>query len=62
MIWASRCYEWGEKFARFAKERDVEIAIEHLGGEERNISFAANSANQPIEKFCWLFRLYELTN
>ncbi len=26
--------EWGEKFARFAKERDVEIAIEHLGGDE----------------------------
>src|SRR5438270_6061262 len=31
--------EWGEKFERFAKERDVEIAIEHLGGEERKISF-----------------------
>lgn len=29
--------EWGEKFARFAKERDVEIAIEHLGGDERRI-------------------------
>jgi tRNA threonylcarbamoyladenosine biosynthesis protein TsaE len=27
--------EWGEKFARFAKERDVEIAIEHRGGDER---------------------------
>jgi tRNA threonylcarbamoyladenosine biosynthesis protein TsaE len=27
--------EWGEKFARFAKERDVEIAIEHKGGDER---------------------------
>ena len=27
--------EWGEKFARFAKERDVEIAIEHGGGDER---------------------------
>jgi tRNA threonylcarbamoyladenosine biosynthesis protein TsaE len=29
--------EWGEKFARFAKERDVEIAIEHLGGDERRV-------------------------
>ena len=29
--------EWGEKFARFAKERDVEIAIEHRGGDERTI-------------------------
>jgi tRNA A37 threonylcarbamoyladenosine biosynthesis protein TsaE len=48
VIGASRCYEWGEKFARFAKERDVEIAIERLGGEERKISFAANSANQSI--------------
>jgi tRNA threonylcarbamoyladenosine biosynthesis protein TsaE len=27
--------EWGEKFERFAKERDVEIAIEHKGGDER---------------------------
>lgn len=29
--------EWGEKFERFAKERDVEIAIEHRGGDERQI-------------------------
>jgi tRNA threonylcarbamoyladenosine biosynthesis protein TsaE len=29
--------EWGEKFARFVKERDTEIAIEHLGGDERRI-------------------------
>lgn len=29
--------EWGEKFERFAKERDVEIAIEHSGGDERSI-------------------------
>ena len=27
--------EWGEKFGRFAKERDVEIAIEHEGGDDR---------------------------
>ncbi|HEY1938582.1 MAG TPA: tRNA (adenosine(37)-N6)-threonylcarbamoyltransferase complex ATPase subunit type 1 TsaE [Candidatus Angelobacter sp.] len=29
--------EWGEKFERFAKERDVEIAIEHQGGDIRKI-------------------------
>lgn len=29
--------EWGEKFERFAKERDVEIAIEHRGGDDRLI-------------------------
>ncbi len=29
--------EWGEKFERFVKERDVEIAIEHLGGDERRV-------------------------
>jgi|SRR5579859_7742274 len=31
--------EWGEKFSRFARERDVEIAIEHRGGDERIICF-----------------------
>jgi tRNA threonylcarbamoyladenosine biosynthesis protein TsaE len=30
--------EWGEKFERFAKERDVEIAIEHRGAEDRVIT------------------------
>jgi tRNA threonylcarbamoyladenosine biosynthesis protein TsaE len=30
--------EWGEKFERFAKERDVEIAIEHRGGDERIVT------------------------
>src|SRR5260370_33826052 len=29
--------EWGEKFERFVKERDVEIAMEHGGGDERLI-------------------------
>jgi tRNA threonylcarbamoyladenosine biosynthesis protein TsaE len=29
--------EWGEKFERFVKERDVEIAIEHGGGDERTL-------------------------
>ena len=31
--------EWGEKFERFAKERSVEIAIAHKGGDERQIVF-----------------------
>jgi len=29
--------EWGEKFARLARERDVEIAIERVGEYERRI-------------------------
>jgi tRNA threonylcarbamoyladenosine biosynthesis protein TsaE len=29
--------EWGEKFARFQKERDVEISIERRGDQERRI-------------------------
>lgn len=29
--------EWGEKFERFAQERDVEIAIEHGGADERTV-------------------------
>lgn len=31
--------EWGEKFERFRKERDVEIAIERVGDKQRRISF-----------------------
>ena len=31
--------EWGEKFERFVRERNAEIAIEHLGGDHRRISF-----------------------
>ncbi|HEY6305660.1 MAG TPA: tRNA (adenosine(37)-N6)-threonylcarbamoyltransferase complex ATPase subunit type 1 TsaE [Candidatus Angelobacter sp.] len=30
--------EWGEKFARFVKERDVEIRLEHRGGDERVVN------------------------
>ena len=29
--------EWGEKFARFARQRDVEIAIDRIGEYERRI-------------------------
>ena len=32
--------EWGEKFARFVRERDVEIAIEHRGGDDRVVKIA----------------------
>ncbi|HWX54726.1 MAG TPA: tRNA (adenosine(37)-N6)-threonylcarbamoyltransferase complex ATPase subunit type 1 TsaE [Verrucomicrobiae bacterium] len=31
--------EWGEKFERFARERDAEIAIEHAGGDSRRVVF-----------------------
>lgn len=29
--------EWGEKFARFVRERDVEIALERTGEDERRV-------------------------
>jgi tRNA threonylcarbamoyladenosine biosynthesis protein TsaE len=32
--------EWGEKFERFAKERDAEIAIDNLSGNSRRITFS----------------------
>jgi tRNA threonylcarbamoyladenosine biosynthesis protein TsaE len=35
--------EWGEKFERFAKERDVEIGIEHAGGDERVVSLTSRA-------------------
>jgi len=30
--------EWGEKFPRFVRERDVEIALERVGESERKVS------------------------
>ncbi len=33
--------EWGEKFARFAKERDIEISLERIGENERGIRVSA---------------------
>jgi tRNA threonylcarbamoyladenosine biosynthesis protein TsaE len=33
--------EWGEKFARFTKERDIEIALERVGENERIIRVSA---------------------
>jgi tRNA threonylcarbamoyladenosine biosynthesis protein TsaE len=32
--------EWGEKFARFQRERDVEIAIERISENQRKIKIA----------------------
>jgi tRNA threonylcarbamoyladenosine biosynthesis protein TsaE len=34
--------EWGEKFDRFARERDFEIAIERVSEEERRITFRSS--------------------
>ena len=34
--------EWGEKFERFQRERDVEIAIERLGENERKVIVATD--------------------
>jgi tRNA threonylcarbamoyladenosine biosynthesis protein TsaE len=35
--------EWGEKFARFEQERDVEIALERISDTERRISVGFKS-------------------
>ena len=35
--------EWGEKFARFERERDVEIAIERTGENERRLTIVGIS-------------------
>jgi tRNA A37 threonylcarbamoyladenosine biosynthesis protein TsaE len=32
--------EWGEKFPRFERERDVEIALERVGENERRVRVA----------------------
>jgi len=34
--------EWGEKFSRFLRERDVQITIERLGENDRKIKIAAD--------------------
>ena len=33
--------EWGEKFPRFERERDVEIALERIGEDDRRIQVTA---------------------
>jgi tRNA threonylcarbamoyladenosine biosynthesis protein TsaE len=34
--------EWGEKFARFERDRDVEIALERAGEDERRVRVTSN--------------------
>jgi len=34
--------EWGEKFARFRQERDVEVAMERISETERKIKVTSN--------------------
>ena len=36
--------EWGEKFARFERERGVEIALERVAETERRITFISKNA------------------
>lgn len=38
--------EWGEKFPRFVRERDVEIAIERVSEEERRIEVHTEARRQ----------------
>lgn len=33
--------EWGEKFTRFTQERDVEIALERIGENDRRVRLSA---------------------
>ena len=41
--------EWGEKFERFRRERDVEIALEQTGESDRRITFTAEGAKDCID-------------
>jgi tRNA A37 threonylcarbamoyladenosine biosynthesis protein TsaE len=36
--------EWGEKFERFRRERDVEIVLEVTGENERSIKIAVSGS------------------
>jgi tRNA threonylcarbamoyladenosine biosynthesis protein TsaE len=40
--------EWGEKFARFVRERDVEIALEREGENERRIRISGQGRVTPL--------------
>ena len=35
--------EWGEKFVRFQRERDVEVRLERIGEDERRITIESSS-------------------
>jgi len=41
--------EWGEKFARFERERDVEIALERVSENERRICLSADKTMKDAE-------------
>ena len=39
--------EWGEKFARFEREREVEIALEQLGENDRRVRVSTTDCVEP---------------
>ena len=42
--------EWGEKFARFERERDAEIVLERTGEDERKVVFNAEARRRGEER------------
>ena len=42
--------EWGEKFARFERERDAEIVLERTGEDERKVVFNAEARRRGAGK------------
>jgi tRNA threonylcarbamoyladenosine biosynthesis protein TsaE len=40
--------EWGEKFPRFQRERDVEIKIERTGEQERKVKVVIEMYGKPV--------------
>ena len=40
--------EWGEKFPKFVRERDVEVAIERLGETDRRIEVSSNPGSPEL--------------
>ncbi len=42
--------EWGEKFARFERERDAEIVLERTGEDERKVVFNAEARRRGGKK------------
>ena len=41
--------EWGEKFARFQRERDVEIALQRVGENERRVRVSGGGSPNSIK-------------
>jgi tRNA A37 threonylcarbamoyladenosine biosynthesis protein TsaE len=42
--------EWGEKFARFERERDAEVVLERTGENRRRIVFTAETRRRGEER------------